>query len=97
MAPNHKLTNVLEGRAINGTSNSDDVMTISFSDGSKMTVKTAGASNSASSGGTVKGVRQGGTVLNIDFENGETLSIQTAEATSSVMVRDKDAKMEYAD
>ena len=97
MAPNHKLTNVIKGRVINGTSNSDDVMAISFYDGSKMTVKTAGSSNSASSGGTVKGVHQGGTVLNIDFESGATLSIQTAEATSSVMVRDKDGKMEYAD
>ena len=97
MSPNHKLTTVIKGRMIDGSSNAGDVMTISFTDGSKMAVKTAGSSNNASTGGTVKGVRQGGTTLEIEFEDGSDLSITTPEETASVMVRDKDAKMEYAD
>lgn len=48
-------------------------------------------------GRTVKAVRQAGDVLNLDFEDGSTLQIQLKEATSSVMVRDKENKLEYAD
>ncbi len=43
MTSNHKLTGVLKGRTICGTSNQGDVLTILFDDGSKMTVQTAGA------------------------------------------------------
>ncbi len=97
MASNHKLTNLIQGRTIAGTSNQNSALTISFGDGSKMTVQTAGSSNSASTGGTVKAVRQQGTTLSLDMENGSTLEIPTAEETSSVMVRGADGAMEYAD
>ncbi len=97
MAPNHKLTAVIKGRTIAGTVNSVGTMTISFTDGSKMTVKTAGSSNSATTGGTVKGVRQHGTTLALDFESGSSLEIQTGEASSCVMIRDAAGAMEYAD
>ncbi len=97
MASNHKLTSLLQGRTIAGTSNSNDVLTILFTDSSKMTVQTAGSSNSASTGGTVKAVRQQGTTLSLDMEGGGTLEIPLAEETSSVMVRDGSGTMEYAD
>ena len=97
MSSNHKLTTTIQGRTISGTSNSNDKMTVNFTDGSAMTIKTAGSSNSAVSGQTVKAVRQQGATLSLDFENGTSLDIQTAEATSSVMVRDKNHTMEYAD
>ena len=48
-------------------------------------------------GRTVKAVRQSDDVLNIDFEDGSTLQVQLKEATASVMVRDKQNKLEYAD
>ncbi len=97
MASNHKLTGVLKGRTISKTSNANNLLTIGFDDGSTMTVKTAGSSNSAATGGKIKAVRQQDTTLNLDLENGNTLSVTTAEATSSVMVRDKNHVMEYAD
>jgi len=97
MISNHKLTGVLQGRTINGTSNSGDTLTIHFTDGSQMTAQTAGSSNSASSGGTIKAVRQQGTALALDFEAGGTMEVPLAEETSSVMVRGKDGTMEYAD
>ena len=97
MTSNHKLTGVLKGRTISGTSNQNDTMTLHFDDGSTMTVKTAGSSNSASTGSAIAAVRQQDTTLELAFENGQTLQIQTAEATSSVMVRDKNHAMEYAD
>ena len=97
MTSNHKLTGVLKGRTISGTSNQGDVLTVLFTDGSKMTVQTAGSSNSAATGGTVQSVQQGGTTLALNFEGGGTLEIQTAEETSSVIVRDENGAMEYAD
>jgi hypothetical protein len=97
MASNHKLTGVLKRRTIMGTQSVGNELRISFNDGSTMTVQTGGSASSASTGGTVKAVRQQDNRLHLDFEDGGTWEIQTAEPTSSVMVRDKDHKMEYAD
>ena len=97
MASNHKLTGVLQGRTVAGTSNQNDALTISFTDGSQMTVQTAGSSHSASTGGTIQVVRQQGMTLSLDMENGAVMEIQTAEESSSVMVRSADGALEYAD
>lgn len=98
MASNHKLTALLKGRTLAGTSQADGAMLLTFTDGSIMTIQTAPtSSNSASTGGTIKAVRQQDTRLDLDFDDGSTLEITTAEATSSVMVRDKNHVMEYAD
>ena len=48
-------------------------------------------------GRVVKSVQQSDTDMVIQFEDGSTLHIKLAEATSSVMVRDRDNAMEYAD
>ena len=96
MAANHKLTAVLKGRKIVATSNADGQMTLTFDDSSIMTVKTSGNMN-ASKSGEIKGVRQSGTTLTLDFEDGSSLAITMEEATSSVMVRDKNKTLEYAD
>ena len=97
MATNHKLTEVIKGRTIACASEVDDKVMISFTDGSTLTVKTAGEYGIETTHKTVKAVRQTGTALNMDFEDGSTLTITTAEPTSSVMVRDKDRTLEYAD
>jgi hypothetical protein len=97
MAANHKLTGVLKGRTITGTQSAGDELRISFNDGSTMTVQTGGSASSASTGGAVKAVRQQDNRLHLDFEDGGAWEIQTAEPTASVMVRDKDHKLEYAD
>jgi hypothetical protein len=97
MAANHKLTGVLKGRTITGTQGQGNELRISFDDGSTMTVQTGGSVSSAAIGGTVKAVRQQDTTLNLDFDEGGTLEIQTAEPTASVMVRDRNHQLEYAD
>ena len=95
---NQKLTKIIVGRTISGTSQADGLLTITFDDGSVMKIKTAASStNNATTGGKVLKVRQQGTELNFDLEGGSTVTIQTAEATSSVMLRDKAGKLEYAD
>ena len=95
---NLKLTKVIAGRTISNTSEVDSLLIITFDDGSVMKIKTAASNtNSAATGGKVQKVRQQGTELDFDLEGGTTVTIQTAEATSSVMVRDKAGKLEYAD
>ena len=97
MARNHKLTRVIKGRTLQSAQQQESVLTIVFTDGSTMTIKTAAPVKEAKAGGTIKAVRQQNTTLDLDFEDGTTLEVQTAEATSSVMLRDKDRKFEYAD
>jgi hypothetical protein len=96
MATDHYLADIIKGRTISGTQNRDDNLTISFTDGSQMTIKTAGSSNIASTGGMVADVRQEDTVLYIDMEGGSSFAVTTPE-TSSVVVRDKSGAMEYTD
>lgn len=42
-------------------------------------------------------VRQEDAVLYLDFTDGSTMQIKLADPASSVMIRDKSGKLEYAD
>ena len=98
MHANQKLTKTIAGRTISGTAQADNVFTITFDDGSTMKVKVAASNtNTAVAGGKVAKARQADTTLILDLEGGGNVTIQTAEATSSVMLRDKAGKLEYAD
>jgi hypothetical protein len=98
MTSNHKLTTVLQGRTITSTLNADGTLTLGFDDGSIMTVQTApDNANQAATGGKVAKAQQSGTDLGLVLEDGTTYAIKMAEETSSVMVRDKNHTMEYAD
>ena len=97
MARNQKLTRLIQGRTITGTSTIDPVLTVQFSDGSQMTVQTDGTVLTIADGGTVSAVRQADTTLQLVFEDGSMLNIATAEETSCVMVRDRNHVMEYSD
>ncbi len=97
MARNQKLTGVIQGRTIADQQTQDGTLLITFTDGSVMTIKTAGTVPAGPTGGTIKAVRQQGTTLNLDLTDGTTLTIPTAAPTSSVMLRAKDHTFEYAD
>ncbi len=97
MARNQKLTSLIKGRTITGTSTADPVLTVQFNDGSVMTIQTDGSTLTIADGGTVAAVRQADTTLQLEFEDGSTLDIATAEETSCVMLRDSKRVMEYAD
>src|SRR5438105_3520141 len=98
MARNQKLTKLIQGRKIASVESAGSVLTIRFADGSTMTVQTGRTAPAASLvGETIQAVRQQDTKLSIDFEDGKTLEITTAEPTSSVMLRDKNGVLEYAD
>jgi hypothetical protein len=48
-------------------------------------------------GRAISTVRQEAAVLHLDFADGSSLQVKLADPGSSVMVRDKDGKLEYAD
>ena|SRR5437899_5940634 len=97
MARNQKLTGILKGRTITEVQSQGGEMRIRFDDGSTMSVQTAGSATQVATGGRIRAVRQQGTTLALDFEDGGTLEIQTAAPASSVLVRDKEQTLEYAD
>lgn len=97
MTSNQKLTSVLKGRAITGTGNQGNALTIKLDDGSTLSVQTAGSTNSASTGGAIEAVQQQETTLRLEFSGGSYLEIPMAAETSCVMVRDASDKLEYAD
>ncbi len=97
MTSNHKLSALLKGRAVTTVAFEDVQLSVTFSDGSLMTVQTNGDATGGIPGATVQAVRQADTTLVLDFEDGTTMQIITAEATSCVMVRDRSHVLEYAD
>ncbi len=99
MAANKKLTGVIRGRTIKTASAGDGVLKITFDDNSAMKIKTgtATAAQEALSGHIMKSVRQQGTTMNLDFTDGSSVPVTLAEATSSVMLRDGQGALEYAD
>lgn len=98
MAANKKLTPVLKGRTVKSVTPTEKGVAVSFHDGSRMAVKTPEPpQGDLLLNRTVDKVRQSGTVMNLDFKDGSSAEIKLAEATSSVMLRDKDDNMEYAD
>ena len=98
MPANKKLTPLLAGRTIKSVSPHENGLTVSFADGSTMRIKTGTtAPHKVPLDRTVRKVRQSGAVLKLDFVDRTTAEIDLAEATSSVMLRDADGVLEYAD
>jgi hypothetical protein len=98
MALNQKLTPIIAGRVIKSIEQTDKSLSLSFADGSCMKIKTsAPATIDDLNGRTVKSIRQKGTAMTIIFDDDASASIALAEATSSVMLRDANGVMEYAD
>lgn len=98
MATNIKLSRIVQGRTIVGFNQADNRVTIEFGDGSKLVVRVDGTESvSVSAGAKLKGVRQKATNLTFDFIDGSSHSFQLAEETSSVILRDANGKLEYAD
>jgi len=98
MAANRKLTSVIKGRTVKETAQTENLLAIVFTDGSTMKIKTADRLRAADlQGKEVTGVRQQDEGFHLDFTDGYTLEIPLAEATSSVMLRDAQNVLEYAD
>ncbi len=98
MALNKKLTPIIAGRTIQTVEAAGAGLDITFADGSNLHIKTGG---SAPGGGwvgrCVRRVRQAECLFEIDLDNDSTMAIALAEAASSVMLRDAQGRLEYAD
>ncbi len=98
MAANKKLTPLLGGRTVQAVSQIGALATVSFADGSSLMIKTGAPLGQLDfQNRRVQKVRQKSTLMNLDFEDGSTAEIQLAEAMSSVMLRDGQGMLEYAD
>ena len=98
MAANRKLTPLLSDRTIQSVSQEENQIQIAFTDGSTLRIKTGlPAPEIGFSGRRIQKVRQTQALMNLDFEDGSTAGIQMAEAMSSVMLRDGQGVLEYAD
>ena len=98
MSLNRKLTPLISGRTIQSGAYRDGLLEIHFTDGSHLRIKATGAGQLDSlPGQTVKAIRQKDTSFYVDFADGTTATLPLAEAMSSVLLRDKDDILEYAD
>ena len=96
MADEQTLGKLLAGRTIQGTRNKNTEMTLSFSDGSTMTIETGASSfNSAATGGTIRGVHQSEASLHIDLVDGKAMVIPLTGKNAAIRVQGKDGTTEY--
>lgn len=93
---NRKLTKLIAGRTIKHTSRTDGHLLIEFADQSVLKIKSED-SPPGCDGRTVKSVRQREQEFEFIFTDDSSVKISMIEETSSVMVRDKNGDLEYAD
>lgn len=94
---NKKLTPIIAGRTIKRVKAEANALHVEFADGSTLKAKVSAAPADEFDGKEVKAVRQKSTSFSFDFTDGSSADVSLAEETSSVMLRDKDGVMEYAD
>ena len=98
MAANRKLTPLLAGRTVQSVEQIENLLTIVFSDGSTMQVKTSGPAAALDfQGQRVRKVRQAGALMHMDFADKTSVALPLAGATASVLLRDGNGVFEYAD
>ena len=99
MAPhaNKMLTKIIAGRTIASTELQDKLLLIHFVDGSIIKIKTGEPWQGDVAQRTIRGVRQTDEVISFDFTDKSSMDVRLAEPGSSVMLRDGQGVMEYAD
>lgn len=94
---NKKLTPIVAKRTVKHVAQKNGELDITFADGSLMKIKTGDAFSGSIEGKEIKAVRQKAKQLDLDFADGTSAEIALAEETSSVMLRDSNGTLEYAD
>lgn len=98
MIVNKKLTNLIAGRIIKSFDLSSNILTIVFTNGSIIKIKTPLSEIPAElKPSTIKTIHQKDDLFQIEFDDHSIAEIKLAEAASSVMLRDEKGVMEYAD
>ena len=97
MAKNEELTTLLQGKAISGTSDSNGKKTVTFDDGSVLSLAVENSStNSASTGGGVEDVDIDGSTLRLHLNGGGSTEFTLAGESGAVELRDKDDAVVYS-
>jgi hypothetical protein len=89
MPPNHKLTNVLKGRAVNSTASETGKVLITFNDGSVLTIKSGTPAPTLS--GSVAAIFEAAE-LQIKFADGTSQTFLLANPGASVALRDRNRR-----
>jgi hypothetical protein len=92
MPPNHKLTNVLKGRAVSSVSSGAGKVAVTFDDGSVLTIKSGTPAPTLS--GSVAAVFEAAE-LQIKFDDGSSQTFLLADPGASVSLRDRNGAVEY--
>jgi hypothetical protein len=100
--PNRKLTDILKGRVLDSCETLSDGLVLRFTDHSTMHITTRvpvpEPTVMSFRNASISNVRQQDTNLLLEFESHEqSLPFQTSEPTASVMLRDANGSLEYAD
>jgi hypothetical protein len=97
MQINEKLTKIIRGRTIELVSKEEGLVVIVFDDHSVMRVNIAGGPTVNMLGeGKIESAAEDGAELFLVGEDGRTAILRLAEPGSSVIVKDKDDRVEYA-
>jgi hypothetical protein len=97
MQINEKLTKSIRGRTIELVSKEEGLVVIVFDDHSVMRVNVAGGPTVNMLGeGKIESAAEDGAELFLVGEDGRTAILPLAEPGSSVIVKDKDDRVEYA-
>jgi hypothetical protein len=99
---NRKLTEILKGRVLDSCETVSDGIVLRFTDHSAMHVKTgtpvAEPAVASFRNAAISNVQQQDTNLLLEFASHEqSLALQTSEPTASVLLRDANGSLEYAD
>jgi antitoxin YefM len=95
MPRNQKLTNILQGRAVQVSTAEPGKLVIRFDDQSTLTVKTAGIADIFPPGGKIKAIQEDGAEFTLRFEDGSSVDLRLADPGASVAVRDRNNQVEY--
>lgn len=93
---NKKLSKIIAGRTIKHRSQVDGRIVIEFTDGSILNIKSHDPAPDIA-GKVVVTIKQQALDFEIQFGDGSLLKVKLAEETSSVMLRNKEEVLEYAD
>ena len=96
MAVNLKLTHAIKDRAVQGFQLNASELLISFFDGSTMTVKIAECNSlPLHEGVRIRQISEDQAKLLVECEDDSTLDVTIVDPGNSVIVRDKDGRVEY--
>jgi hypothetical protein len=95
VTPNQKLSRLITGRAVTGSSIANDILMVRFSDGSQMNVTIADGTSVTVPEKTVSTIYQNTDDIDIAFSDGTFAKIALAEQNANISVRSAAGALQY--